>query len=524
MSPVFSPGRRDLLKALAVGITAPAAIAPALARGALGLFARELIVPPLLAGTADADGVRHYRLTMAPGVQELVSHRETPVWGYNGDYLGPTIRVLRGQAVHIRLQNALNQSSTTHWHGAHVPGDMDGGPELLIGSGRHYDYHYTLQQPAASLWYHPHPARRTGAHIYAGLAGLLLVDDGVGESLGLPHTYGVDDIPLIIQDRRLFADGRLAYMTHPHDIMGMKGDHILVNGREQPHWNAPAQWVRLRILNASNARMYNLAFADRRTFAVVASDAGLLSEPALVRELLIAPAERVEILVDLARDRGRSVILQSDSRRVVPALSANPADSDALDRSVFPLLELRVGPRRRAPGILPTHLATIPSLSAAGSVRRFVLRVNMKHHAMQSSPGMEMALPRTAPRGPGGMSMGMGGMEMFSINHQYMKMSVINVAITRGHVEVWYVTNQSPMAHPFHYHGTSFQILARDGRPPPAHERGWKDTVLVRRGETVRLIAPFNQPAGRALPFMYHCHILEHEDNGMMGQFVVTED
>lgn len=103
-------------------------------------------------------------------------------------------------------------------------------------------------------------------------------------------------------------------------------------------------------------------------------------------------------------------------------------------------------------------------------------------------------------------------------------MSVINVAITRGHVEVWHVTNQSPMAHPFHYHGTSFQILARDGRPLPAHERGWKDTVLVRRGETVRLIAPFNQPAGRALPFMYHCHILEHEDNGMMGQFVVTED
>lgn len=487
------------------------------------LFVRELLIPPVMAGTLDASGVRHYRLNMALGAQSLVPHLLTPTWGYNGNYLGPTIRIPRGRPVHIHLHNSLNQSTTTHWHGAHVPGNMDGGPELLIGSGRHYDYHYILDQPGASLWYHPHPDRRSGPHVYAGLAGVLLVDDGVDASLGLPHTYGIDDMPVIIQDRRLLSDGRLAYMTHAHDTMGMKGNHILVNGREQPYWNAPAQWVRLRILNASNARLYNIGFADRRLFAVIASDAGLLERGVPVRQILLAPAERVEIMVDLSRDRGQSVVLQSDSRQVVPSLSANRSDSDELDRSVFSLLELRVGGRQGIRGILPDRLVTIPALIAHGATRHFVLRDNSMHQAVHSATTMESRRPKDRLPGPGGMSMGIGGMDMFSINHQYMKMSVINVAVTRGHTEVWYVSNRSHMAHPFHYHGTSFQILARDGKLPPATERGWKDTVLVRRGETVKLIAPFYQPAGHALPFMYHCHILEHEDNGMMGQFTVTE-
>lgn len=531
MPRAFLLSRRRFLQQAGAVLVAQVPVAQALARQpslpqALihrGLFTCELWIPPVMAGSLDASGVRHYRLSMAPGAQSLVPHLLTPTWGYNGDYLGPTVRIPRGHPVHIHLHNGLNQSTTTHWHGAHVAGDMDGGPELLIGRGRHYDYHYTVWQPGASLWYHPHPSRRTGPHIYAGLAGMLLVDDGVDASLGLPHTYGVDDIPVIIQDRRLLADGGLAYMTHPHDVMGMKGDHILVNGREQPYWKAPAQWVRLRILNASNARMYHLAFADHRPFVVIASDAGLLERGVPVRQLLLAPAERVELLVDLRRDRGRSVVLQSDSRSVVPSLSANPADSDRLDRSVFPLLELRVSGRRGAPGILPDKLVTVPALIPRGPTRHFVLRVKGMGHGMQSPHRMKSGAGETGPSGPGGMSMGLGGLDMFSINKQYMSMSVINVAVTRGDTEIWYVANDSPMAHPFHYHGTSFQVLARDGKPPPAYERGWKDTVLVRRGETVKLIAPFHQPAGHSLPFMYHCHILEHEDNGMMGQFTVLD-
>ncbi len=531
MPPIVSSSRRRFLQQAAVALAAQTPVARAFARQpsppyALtrsAPFARELLIPPVMGGTLDATGVRHYHLDMAAGAQHLVADLLTPTWGYNGDYLGPTIRIPRGRPVHIRLRNGLHQSTTTHWHGAHVPGNMDGGPELLIGAGHYYDYHYTLRQPAATLWYHPHPDRRTGPHIYAGLAGMLWVDDGVDASLRLPHTYGVDDIPLIIQDRRLLADGRLAYMTHPHDVMGMKGNHILVNGREQPYWNAPAQWVRLRILNASNARVYNIGCADRRPFAVVASDAGLLEHGVPVRQILLAPAERVEILVDLRRDRGRSVVLQSDSRQVVPSLSANPADSDHLDRSVFPLLELRVGAARGTPGVLPARLVTVPPLIAHGATRHFVLRVKTMHRALKSVRHMKSPRSRSRLLGPGGMNMGTGGMDMFSINHEYMRMSVINVAVTRGQTEVWYVTNDSPMAHPFHYHGTSFQVMARNGKPPPDTERGWKDTVLVRRGETVKMIAPFHEPAGRELPFMYHCHILEHEDNGMMGQFTVTE-
>ena len=536
MDKSFSPRRRQVLKAMAVS----SVFAPILLDGIIrnsfaqdmtgmtdmpqtsgkpvatknaGIFTRPLFIPSVLAGTLLPSGVRHYRLRMATGEHDLLAGVRTATWGYNGSYLGPTIRIARQEPVHIHLENALDQSTTTHWHGAHVSGDMDGGPQLLIDPGDHYDYHFALEQPAATLWYHPHPNTRAGPHVYGGLAGLLLVDDGVDEELGLPHTYGVDDIPVIIQDRRFHPNGQLAYMTRAGDVMGMKGDHILVNGREQPYCSVPAQWVRFRILNASNARVYNLEFNDRRDFYVVASDAGFLAAPVSTKQFLIAPAERIEILVNLTHDLGRNMVLQSNSRAVVPLLSSNPMDSDALDHSAFDLLQLRVGAATGRPGRLPDKLVEIPRLQADGTHRRFTLQ-NMVAGAM--------AMPAVLRNGPGGMSMGIGGKKLFSINHEFMDMHTINFPIRRGSTEIWEVINQSHMAHPFHYHSTSFQILSRNGVPPPDYERGWKDTVLVRRGEHLRLVAPFHQPAGIHHPYMYHCHILEHEDNGMMGQFTVS--
>ncbi len=488
-------------------------------------FNRRLPIPAQLHGQPEADGSLAYALRMAQGRVELLAGVQTPTWGYNGAYLGPALRVPQGKPVRITLHNDLNQSTTTHWHGAHVPGRMDGGPQSLIAPGQSRDDTFTLHQPGATLWYHPHPDGRTGAHVYAGLAGLLLLDDGVDASLGLPQTWGVDDIPVILQDRRIAADGTLLYMTGMMDRMGMKGNRFLVNGCEQPHVQVPAQWVRLRVLNGSNARVYNLAFADARGFQMIAGDAGLLAHPVEMRSLLLAPGERAELLLDLRRLQGKTLILRSDSGTVVPGLSSMPMDADAFDREGFELLQLRVTAPNARPSRLPAKLAAPSVLRADAPLRRFSLqgmRAMMAGGMGGMMNGMMGRQAGSGNTGPGGMSLGVGIQRLFSINHQFMNMEVINQRVRLGSTEIWEVSNDAEMAHPFHLHGTSFQILSRNGMAPPDHERGWKDVVFVRRDETVRLIAHFGQPAAQDYPFMYHCHILEHEDNGMMGQLTVT--
>jgi len=540
MSAIRSPDRRRVLRTLVQGTaTLFSGLAlPAQAQGMggmmggmmgqsgskpiqPGLFARAMPIPPQMMGTMDAAGIRTYALKTTAGLHsELVSGMHTPTWGYNGAVLGPTLRVPQGKPLRFDIQNGLNQSTTVHWHGAQIPGVMDGGPHNLIAPGHSTSVTFTLDQPAASLWYHPHPDGRTGPQVFAGLAGFLWIDDGLDAQVGMPHTYGVDDLPVVIQDRRLDERGGLSYMTTMRDIMGMKGDHFLVNGVEQPYVEVPGQWVRLRLLNGSNARMYNLAFADNRPFHVVASDAGLLERPVEMTSLILANGERVEIMVDLRRMQGKRLVLRSHSAGVIPELNRMPMAADAYDHGHFDLLELRVGGPVGKAGQLPAKMASISALKANAPKRHFVLQgmdMGMMRRMMMGG-----GAPKSGPAsGPGGMSLGVGGRDLFAINGTYMNMKVINERVKLGSTEIWTVANDGMMGHPFHLHGTSFQLLSRDGAPPPPHERGWKDVVLVRSGETVQLIARFDHPAGDDHPFMYHCHILEHEDNGMMGQFTV---
>ncbi len=487
-----------------------------------GVFARPLPIPAQLTGQAQADGSLAYALRIAPGISTLLAGVQTPTWGYNGAYLGPALRIPRGKPIRITVRNDLNQPTTTHWHGAHVPGAMDGGPQSLIAPGHAMDYAYALDQPGATLWYHPHPDGLTGPHVYAGMAGLLLVDDGVDRALGLPHTWGVDDIPVVVQDRRFADDGTLLYMTSMMDRMGMKGDHFLVNGCEQPYVAVPAQWVRLRLVNGSNARVYNFAFTSGQSFYVVATEAGLLPHPVEMHSLLLAAGERAEILVDLRKFQGKTLVLRSDSGPVVPGLSSMPMDADRFDREGFDLLQLRVGAPTGKAGRLPDHLVARPVLRADAPDRHFSLQGMQGSMGAGGMGGMMGRQGMGARTGPGGMSMGVGMEKLFSINHQFMDLALINQRVRLGSTEIWEVTNDGAMAHTFHVHGTSFQILSRDGMAPPEHERGWKDVALVWRNQTVRLIARFGQPADKDHPFMYHCHILEHEDNGMMGQFTVA--
>ncbi len=520
------PRRRLLLHGLAAGGALALGLGPRAASAggtqsapAAGAFLRSLPVPAPLHGRADARGVLHYALRAGGGLSELIAGVRSPTWGYNGALLGPTLRIPRGKPVQMHVSNGLGVPTTLHWHGAQVPGKVDGGPHNTIAPGAVWTPAFTLDQPAGTLWYHPHPDTYTGPQVYAGLGGFLFIDDGEDARLGLPHTYGVDDLPLAIQDRRLDADGHLAYMDRMPDMMGMKGDRFLVNGVEQPHAEVPAGWLRLRLLNASNARIYNLAFADGREFHVIAGDAGLLEQPVPLRSLLLAPAERAEIVVDLRREQGRSLVLRSDSGAVVPALYRMPMAADAFDHGRFDLLQLRVGPPSGRLARLLDRLGSVPALSTDGPTRDFSLEGMMQGGMMNM---MRARFGMRGQDGPGGMSMGIGGYDLFAINGRYMRMDVIDAHMPLGKTALWRVRNVSTMAHPFHMHGASFLIRSRNGRPPPAHERSWKDVVLVRRGETVELLIPFRHRAGDEHPYMYHCHILEHEDNGMMGQFTVS--
>lgn len=529
MNSIDRHGRRRLLQGLAAGLGS-AAILPA--RAGLGslpplatrtpetAFGRSLPIPAQATGVLDQHGVRHYRLVAKRGAGRLVDGVDTPSWSYNGAWLGPTLRIPRHRPVQIHVHNGLDQPTTLHWHGAQVPGRMDGGPHSVIAPGETWTAAYTLDQPAGTLWYHPHPHAYTGPQVYAGMAGMLWIDDDTDARLDLPRTYGIDDLPVAIQDRRIHDDGTLAYMTAARDVMGMKGDRFLVSGVEQPYAQVAAGWLRLRVLNACNARIVNLAFTDGRRFHVIAGDAGLLPEPATVDQLLLAPAERAQILVDLRGDLGRRVVLASDSGAVVPGLYRTPMAVDAHDRHGFDLLQLRVGPSLALGTRLPDRLVEQPSLKPDGPTRRFVMNGMIVSDAFAHMRAGHGYAPRAA-NGPGGMSAGVGDRDLFAINGEYMAMNKINLRVQLGATEVWQITNVSLMAHPFHMHGTSFLIRSRDGRPPPPHERSWKDVVLVRGGETVELVVRFDHPADADHAYMYHCHILEHEDNGMMGQFVV---
>ena len=469
-----------------------------------------LPIPPLLTGVRDETGRKVFELDLRRGRKSFLPGTSTETFGINGDYLGPTIRLSRGERALIKVTNHLGERTTIHWHGVHLPPVMDGGPHQVIEAGETWQPSFEIMQPAATLWYHPHLHGKTGEHVYKGLAGFFIVDDDVSQALPLPKTYGVDDIPIVIQDRNIDPDGTMHYRINTmRDAMGMRGSRILVNGAITPTLETSAQVIRLRLLNGSNARVYHLGFSDERTFFQIASDGGLLEAPVPLNRLRLSPGERAEILLDLRQDAGGYLILQSFSAEISPLLARGPMMADALDRRTFPVMYIRVGEAGDNGVSLPARLTVIDRLSSAAAVRTrtFILRERMG--------GM----------GRGGNRADADGGEAFSpftINDRSFDMRRIDETVRLGDTEIWVIRSESNMAHPFHIHDVQFQILDRNGSSPPAAERGWKDTVLVMPDETVRVIARFADFADPDHPYMYHCHILEHEDGGMMGQFVVV--
>lgn len=449
---------------------------------------RALPIPPLDEGEL-IDGVRTFSLTTQPGRAELIAGTTTNTWGFNGDHMGPTLRMRDGDDIRVRITNELDEMTTIHWHGMKLPAWADGGPHSPIEPGESWEPAWTVAQPAATLWYHPHPHQRTALHCYRGLAGMLITDDDISESLDVPRDYGVDDIPVVITDQKFTEDGQLDETVD--DTLGLMGDTPLVNGVANVRLDAHARRLRLRVLNGAGMRFYNIVFADHRPFYVIGTDSGLLSEPVEVEYALLGPAERVEILVDL--EPGEEIMLRSeplDGNFGLPEVIDDAPDFGF--QHTFDLLEIAVPEGLPAPGPLPTALdpaaAELPDLDGVVE-REFVLNT-------------------------------------FEINGQLMDMNRVDVTIDHTRPEIWTVTNENPdWPHNFHIHDARFRVLELTGTDvPQPGTYGWKDTVALPPNATVRLAVEFGYFPDPTVPYMYHCHMLFHEDQGMMGQFVIVEE
>ena len=431
---------------------------------------RKLTIPPLLAGSAGANGARVFELTAQAGTSHILDGPPTPTWGYNGALLGPTLRAARGERVVVQVRNELPRTTTVHWHGMILPAAMDGGPHQPVAPGRSWSPEWTIDQPAATLWYHPHPHGETAMQVYAGLAGLFIIDDEHSADAGLPTNYGVDDIPLILQDKTFGDDGSLDPDRVPN--FGIMGDVMLVNGTASAEFTATTSLVRFRILNGSNARMYNLEFSDGRAFDVVGGDAGLLEAPVEANRVSVSPAERVEIVVSLTA--GEDVRLVTRNGRV---------DIDAGDHDLLRITSGDVSTSTAIPATLP---APAPIRPPSGAINR-TFRLN-GHDA---------------------------------INGEEMDMARIDTVLAAGSTEIWTIEN-TVYAHNFHIHGAAFTVLDVAGERPDASMRGHKDTVFVPPRSSARLAVRFADHPDSRTAYMYHCHILRHEDEGMMGQYVAV--
>jgi FtsP/CotA-like multicopper oxidase with cupredoxin domain len=433
-----------------------------------------------------------------------------PARGISASYLGPVVRVRSGDTVPFRVENRLDEETTLHWHGLWVPSHVDGGPHNTIEPGAVWSPELTIRQPATTAWFHPHPHGSTARQVYSGLAGMMIVSDGADADRGLPAAYGVDDLPVVLQDKRFGRGGTLVYEPDMMDLMhGFQGDTLVVNGAIGPVARVPAGYVRLRLLNASNARIFDLRFADRRPFFVIAGDSGLLPEPVEVRRLVIAPAERYEVLVDFADGRAVDLVTAPDAGHG-PGMMMGAGRQAAGTVETFMRFETDPALKAAVTG-LPRRLATIapPDLKSAVAWRTFELNPMM---GMGGMVGMGMM------HRPG---RGTRSAHTMGINGRSFAMDRVDVTARLGTAEVWEISaGGMAMAHPFHIHGASFRTLSRNGRSPSAHEAGWKDVVLVE--EHAEILVRFDNPAPQTMPFMYHCHILEHEDHGMMGQLAVV--
>lgn len=527
--------RRSLLRIAGLGTAT-------LLAGSAKASALEALSLPTSPGGIQADPPDvEIALTAAPGTSRLFSGAPTRTWNYRGrvlrghpghlvtlanSHLGPIIRVQKGQRVRIHFRNLLPEATNIHWHGLRVPAEMDGHPGDLIEPRGSFTYDFPVLNRAGTYWYHPHPEMRTAEQVYRGLVGLFIVSDEEEAAAGLPS--GPFDLPLVIQDRKVERN----QFVYPGDemtrMMGFLGNRVLVNGRPNPTLNVVTRPYRLRLLNGSNSRVYKLAWADANPLTVIATDGGLLAQPVERDYVTLGPGERVELWVDF-RGRRPGTLMELRSLEFhgvhgdggmggMRAQGTGPSaqhhhhmEEDLAHGAPFPVMRFRVTQRVRGGGMLPATLSTIDRYEIGNAVNG--------------------AAPRTF-----GLTFRNG---QWGLNGRTFAMEEVASDETVGlnTLEAWEFVNElNPgdmmeplgMVHPMHIHGVQFHVVERQVMPALAMgwesvsagyvDEGWKDTVLVMPGERVKLLMRFADSAGR---FTYHCHNLEHEDMGMMRNYLI---
>jgi bilirubin oxidase len=400
----------------------------------------------------------------------------------------------------MNVLNKLNEATTLHWHGFHLPAVMDGGPHQMIPAGTTWQPYWKVTNNAATYWYHPHLHEMTEEQITKGIGGLIIVRDEIESALTLPRTYGVDDIPLVLTDRDFNTQQQFTVVPY--------GDSMMTNGTLRAQYSVPGQMVRFRILNGAIERSYNIGFSDNRNFSIICSDGGLLNAPVSLNRYLLHAGERVEILVDFSGQTGQSFDLKAFNATLANAIPGgenfpNGPFANYLGKKDFTLLHVNVGPQTQNPVTsIPTVLTNNVLLNAADADITRVLTIS-------DSTGV------TNPP--------ILGPNAFIINHKLFDIDYDEYQVPLGNTEIWEIRSTSGFGHPFHIHDVEFNILSINGAAPPAAQAGWKDVVFIPRQQTVKFIARFEDYADALHPFMYHCHIALHEDEGMMGQFVVTD-
>lgn len=459
-----------------------------------------LAIPPTITGNT-------YNLTLQEGTTQFYPGVVTNTMGANGSLLGPTLIMHKDSAVSLTVDNQLSDTTTIHWHGMHVAPENDGGPHSIIDPGTTWNPQFTVMDRAGIYWYHPHLHMQTDKHVSKGIAGMIIVKDAEEEALTLPRDYGVDDFPLVLQTKGFGVDSQIVIHTDLDTT-------FMINGTVDPVVDFPAQVVRLRVLNGSSQRLFEVGFSDNRQFSLIGTDGALLTAPVGMTRYRISPGQRADILVDLSSDFGSNIQLMNYGSELPNAVygAAQPGmgpgatsslvgyTDNPLNGNDFQLLDINVisatgSPVTTIPSSLVSHT---PLLEADADVTRDLL--------FTSTSMGDLSAP-------------------FEINQTTFDMEVINYTIPLDNIEIWTLTNGTPIAHPFHIHDVQFYILDINGTPPPPELAGLNDVVLVPAGQgVVRFIAQFNDFANDSIPFMYHCHMLTHEDMGMMGQFLVVDN
>ena len=459
-----------------------------------------LFIPPVVTGP-------NISLELQEGTTMFYSGITTNTMGANGSLLGPTMILQKDSTVSIMVNNQLSDTTTIHWHGMHVAPENDGGPHTIIPPATTWNPQFTVMDKAGINWYHPHLHMKTDEHVSKGIAGLIIVQDTEEQGLNLPTTYGLDDFPLVLQTKGFDGSGQIEVHTE-------LDTSVMVNGTVEATVDFPAQVIRLRVLNGSSQRVMEVGFSDNRSFELIGTDGGLLSAPVNMTRYRVAPGQRADILLDLTTSIGQNFQLMcfgSELPNAIygaaqPGMGAGATASligyvdNPLNGNDYSFLDITVIAQTGSPILtIPTTLANFTPL-------------------LEGSENITRNLTFTSGGGMGNLA------GPFLINGTSFDMGVIDYTVPLDNIEIWSLTNQTPIAHPFHIHDVQFFILDINGNPPPPELQGYNDVVLVPGGMgTVRFIAQFSDFTNDSIPYMFHCHMLTHEDMGMMGQFLVTD-